>query len=142
MESKKDIFKEIIDNISKVYNNEKKINDLILDIQRGNANLIKNQKEIAKFVISIDKQQQRIINQMNFIAKILDQLNKNTDNIKEEQNRMKDDLLKCTSAESKNTEIFKIIQEEIVNGNKENLAKLNKLYNIYLFLVNQLRLIY
>src|SRR6185369_3770960 len=107
----------------------KKINDLILDIQRGNANLIKNQREIAKFVISIDKQQQRIINQMNFIAKTLDKLNKDTDNIKEEQNKMNDNLLKCSSAESKNTEIFKLIKEELINGNKQNLDKINKIYD-------------
>lgn len=119
--------KEIQENLNKIYNNEKKINGKLLDLQRSNLNLIKNQKEVAKVVISIDKQQQRIITQMNFIAKALDKLNKDTESIKEEQIKMHNDLLLCLSAESKSAEILKMIKGEILDGNKENLEKIGKI---------------
>lgn len=128
METKRDTFKDAsLENISKIYNNEKKINEKIIEIQRTNANLLRNQRDLAKIVISIDKQQQRIINQMNFIANRLDKLDKDTDTMKEEQLKMNEKLLQNSAAEAQNATIFRNIQEEIGLGNRENFNKMEQI---------------
>lgn len=127
MEDKKDVYKNILENIGKIYGHEKKINEKIIEIQRTNANLLRNQRDLAKIVISIDKQQQRIINQMNFIANRLDKLDKDTDMMKEEQLKMNEKLLQNSAAEQQNATIFRNIQEEIGLGNRTNYDKMEKI---------------